>query len=81
MDLLRDLDLDSIPCLRVFNKVDLLDENQQMDLPRFDGVCISALDEKSLPPFLERAGDKLDGVINRSRPDDTDRGELLREAD
>lgn len=63
-DLLRDLDLEAIPCLRVFNKVDLLDEAQGQELARFNGVCISALNEKTLPPFLEMAGDKLDAVLS-----------------
>lgn len=61
--LLRDLDLDTIPTLRVFNKIDLLDEEQRRNLSRFEGIGISALDENSLGPFLEEAEAKLETVL------------------
>ncbi|HHO49202.1 MAG TPA: GTPase HflX, partial [Desulfobacteraceae bacterium] len=54
-NLLRKLGLDAIPCLRVFNKIDLLDEKNRKRLEGLDGVPVSALDENTLGPFLERA--------------------------
>lgn len=53
--LLRQLELENIPCLRVFNKIDLLDEEIRERVARRDGVAVSALDETTLAPFLERA--------------------------
>ncbi len=51
--LLRDLELDMIPCLKVFNKIDLADGKEI--IPVCDnGVSISALDRKTLPPMLEK---------------------------
>ncbi|MCL7487685.1 MAG: GTPase HflX [Desulfobulbaceae bacterium] len=64
--LLRDLELDSIPCLRVFNKVDLLDGSTVPGMSRFDGIAISALDERSLAPFLEEAQSRLQAVVGRN---------------
>ena len=50
------LELDTIPCLRVFNKIDLVDEATRGTVPaEMDGVAVSALDEQSLGPFLEQA--------------------------
>jgi GTP-binding protein HflX len=63
--LLRELELDSIPCLRVFNKIDQLDSSLRDGLSHYEGVSISALDETTLAPFLEKAQGKLDAVLNR----------------
>ncbi len=54
--LLRDLGLDDIPCLKVFNKIDRVDNPEHLvkDLEK-EGVIISALDRSSLKPFLEEA--------------------------
>lgn len=56
--LLADLELDSIPCLRVLNKMDLLDEEEKeralMD-GGDEGIGISANDSESLLPLLTRA--------------------------
>jgi len=57
--LLRDLELDTIPCLRVFNKIDLVDKSALERLREMEGVLLSALDEMSFSPFLERAGEML----------------------
>jgi GTPase len=53
--ILKQLDLDSIPVLYVFNKKDLV------DLTDFDnqwllrqGICVSALDKKTLGPLVEK---------------------------
>ncbi|VAW37314.1 hypothetical protein MNBD_DELTA04-1841, partial [hydrothermal vent metagenome] len=53
--LLRDLELDHIPCLRVFNKIDLLDEEARAGISRMDGVGICALDPAGLTAFLQQA--------------------------
>ena len=57
--LLAELDLDAIPCLRVLNKVDLLDEEEKtraLTCPPEEGIAVSAVDRDSLRPLLERAG-------------------------
>jgi GTPase len=59
--LLRELGLENIPCLRVYNKIDLVDTEMRERLGRRDGVAVSALDETTLAPFLERAQAMLQG--------------------
>lgn len=53
--MLRELELDRIPCLKVFNKVDLVQGGGGELPPGKDGIFISATDSDSLPPLLERA--------------------------
>ncbi|HHD63662.1 MAG TPA: GTPase HflX [Desulfobulbaceae bacterium] len=54
-DLLRRLHLERITCLRVYNKIDRVQEGHG-NLPVDDeGVLISATDSKTLSPLLERA--------------------------
>ncbi len=54
-ELLRDLELDRIPCLRVYNKVDLVDgETRQRLAAAMDGIPVSAVDKTTLAPLLER---------------------------
>lgn len=58
--LLRELELDRIPCLKVFNKIDLLgDDLRELSYREngreLDGVAISALDRETFAPLLERA--------------------------
>ena len=48
--LLRELGLENIPCLRVFNKIDLVDVEARERLERREGVAVSALDETTLAP-------------------------------
>ena len=62
--LLRDLELDSIPCLRVFNKIDLLADSNGDGLSRVDGIGICALDATTLGPFLEAAQSRLEAVLD-----------------
>lgn len=53
---LGDLELDAMPCLKVFNKIDQLsDEEQLRFLANDEGVGVSAQDASSLAPLLERA--------------------------
>jgi GTPase len=62
-DLLRELELDEIPCLKVFNKMDREGVGEQLlACARQEGVIISALDAMTFTPFLERA-EQLMGKI------------------
>jgi GTP-binding protein HflX len=55
-NLLRELELDEIPCLKVFNKIDQAAYPVQARAEaEKEGVVISALDPGTLRPFLERA--------------------------
>ena len=54
--LLRELGLDRIPCLKVFNKTDLIDADSPLsEVIDREGVGISALDRESFGPFLDKA--------------------------
>ena len=62
-ELLRELKLAEIPCLKVFNKVDREEVGEQLlAYARQEGVVISALDATTFAPFLERA-EQLMGKI------------------
>ncbi len=63
--LLRELDLDSIPCLRVFNKIDMVEDAKHETVSRENGVCISALHENTLKPFLVEAESRLQRVLEQ----------------
>lgn len=53
--ILSDLDLDKIPAIRVLNKQDAMPEETVRILSdRYDGVAVSAIQRKSLPPLVER---------------------------
>jgi len=55
-DMLRDLDLDRIPQLRLLNKADLVDpEVVRHQAAQLGGVPICALDPSTFGPFLEQA--------------------------
>lgn len=54
--LLRELELDQIPCLQVFNKIDMLSEGTDEDtFKQTEGIAISALNRETFTPFLDRA--------------------------
>lgn len=53
--LLRELELDKIPCLKVFNKIDQAGGEILEKVAKSDGVGISALDATTLTPLLETA--------------------------
>lgn len=62
-DLLHELELDTIPVLKVFNKIDREGVGEQLlAYARQEGVAISALDARTFTPFLERA-EQLMGKI------------------
>ncbi len=55
-ELLKELELDRIPSLKVFNKMDLVDKAEAADLARQDNaILISALDPGTFDGFLEAA--------------------------
>jgi GTPase len=57
---LRELDLDRIPCLKVLNKVDLVDkEFIEQQIREYQAVSLSALNAKTFGPFLEAAQKKI----------------------
>jgi GTP-binding protein HflX len=59
--ILEELKLSEIPRLLVFNKADLLNEDQLENLRRAHGaIVISALDRNSLMRLIERLGEMLD---------------------
>ena len=63
-EILEDLKLSEIPRLLVFNKVDLLNEDEIANLRRtYKAVTISALDRESFAPMLDRIGDLLDVAV------------------
>lgn len=54
--MLHELHLDTIPCLRVFNKIDLLDPRfVKEQAAQYDAVALCAQDATTFGPFLERA--------------------------
>ena len=58
--ILTELGLQDIPCVRFFNKGDLIDrENMQRLCSRFDGIGGSALDETSLNVVRQEIGQLL----------------------
>jgi GTP-binding protein HflX len=62
--ILEELKLSEIPLLLVFNKVDLLDEDEVANLRRiYKAVTISALERDSFAPMLDRIGDLLDSAV------------------
>jgi GTP-binding protein HflX len=62
---LAELGLEDIPCLKVFNKIDRLsqEERVQLALDR-EGVGICALDETTLAPLLVQAQRTLRGAMD-----------------
>ena len=62
--LLRELELDAIPCLKVYNKTDLLAPDRVAELVKDDdSIAISALDPETFEPFLLRAQQMMRKVI------------------
>ena len=55
-ELLRELELDTLPCLKVFNKIDLVEpEVVAEQLRLYDAVALSARDAATFGPFLDKA--------------------------
>lgn len=55
-NLLRELELEDLPCLKVFNKIDMVEEDFVADqVAQYGAVALSAMDPSTFGPFLERA--------------------------
>jgi GTP-binding protein HflX len=75
--ILEDLELNRIPLLRVFNKIDKVDPEMAERLGQvFGGVCISALDSGTFAPLLERVEEKL-SISPTHFPDPPERADPL----
>lgn len=58
--ILRELELDHIPLLRVLNKIDLLEYGTRNNLAqRYNGVPVSAKSKKTLLPLIEKIQDEM----------------------
>lgn len=78
--LLNELELDSIPCLKVFNKIDRLSVEEQLVLAHGeDGVGVSALNAATLGPLLERAQQTLLAIVGKDMAPEWGRGEAESE--
>nr|WP_321467558.1 GTPase HflX [uncultured Desulfobulbus sp.] len=74
--LLNQLELDSIPCLKVFNKIDQLGSEEQLRLAKStEGVGISAVDATSLEPLLLRAQEMLRAIVGKEIRAERGRGD------
>ncbi len=64
--LIRDLELDHLPCLQVFNKIDriVMTEEKWAVIAAEHGVGMSARDSATLGPFLQQAQRLMKKVIN-----------------
>jgi GTP-binding protein HflX len=72
---LKDLDLENIPCLRLYNKVDLLQEEELAEkIKNEGGLLVSSLQADSLKPFLIQAERLIGKVLGKSNL--TDRGKF-----
>jgi GTPase len=68
--ILQDLSLSEIPRLLVFNKSDLLGDDELENLRRVPGaVVVSSLDRPSLVPMVERIGEMLEEIAARRAMD------------
>jgi GTP-binding protein HflX len=62
--LLAELELDAIPCVNVFNKIDRLAPEDHIQIVLSgEGVGISARDAGTLEPLLVRAQEVLKGAL------------------
>jgi len=65
--LLAELNLARLPCLKVFNKIDLVDQvDREIRMNGQDGVSISALDSSTFAPFLNQAQQMMRKAISLS---------------
>ncbi len=65
-DLLRELDLSQIPCLKVFNKADKVGEDGMLlgDAQR-EGIVVSALRTETLGPLLVEAQKMMGKILGQ----------------
>jgi GTP-binding protein HflX len=60
---LKQLDLENIPCLKVYNKVDLIQEELVGRIKKEGGLLVSSLQPDTLKPFLIQAERLIGKVI------------------
>ena len=60
---LKELDLENIPCLKVYNKVDLIQEELVGRIKKEGGLLVSSLQPDTLKPFLIQAERLIGKVI------------------
>ena len=54
-DLLKELELDNIPCLKIFNKIDLIGSQESLNLARqYSAVPLSALKPETFEKFFQK---------------------------
>ncbi|MEW6210992.1 MAG: GTPase HflX [Acidobacteriota bacterium] len=79
--ILEELGLSSIPRLLVFNKIDLLNEDELAGLrAASNAVAVSALDRSTLIDLAERMGDMLASLAEKETPVRQERAERTIEA-
>lgn len=65
-NILERLELANIPIIRVFNKIDLADDDIVQNVcSSYNGIPISALDSRTFPPLVHRLEDEVMGSIGR----------------
>jgi GTP-binding protein HflX len=64
---LKELDLENIPCLKVYNKVDLIQEDLIGRIKKEGGLLVSSLQPDTLKPFLIQAERLIGKVIGGSQ--------------
>ncbi len=66
--ILSDLGLAQLPRLLVYNKIDLLDTEEVANLKNVpDAILVSALNQESLIPMIEKASQLLEGTLSNSQ--------------
>lgn len=66
-NILERLELANIPIIRVFNKIDLADDDIVQNVcSSYNGIPISALDSRTFPPLVHRLEDEVMGSIGRN---------------
>ncbi len=69
-EVLMSLDLSGKPMLKVFNKMDLAPANLAALQTRIhNGVAISAMDEKTLPPLIARLEERVEEILAGPAPE------------
>lgn len=65
--ILRELELNDIPCLKVYNKADQIEESVFLNsMVEPDAVIISAIDSSTLTPFLLAAQKKMQKTLSNA---------------
>ncbi|MFH1112603.1 MAG: GTPase HflX [Pseudomonadota bacterium] len=77
--LLEQLDFQDIPLLRVFNKTDLLGPEVADNIcERFNGISVSALDSRTLPPLIRKMEDEILRALSQRENQDPEESSTPR---